>query len=327
MRLQLANCLFLGRISPFKLYGLAAATADGRNRMVVLDDDSPNFISWLQAQGSHEQIWREAIDVSAREEALHPSLLAVTVRDIPASNWASTPPQVTVDDALRLCYMPLRILVENNRNDRTFLFGVCSESQKEALRALEDNKMIEFQNGGGLDDMHEWVKAALTGKPADSFKFFMIFDSDARYPGEPSSVATKCEATMRELRLCGYRLARRAIENYLPIETLRLWARKGKRGDRRLRELTFSAYSRLTPSQRYCFNLKHGFEGDRADTHKAKDLYAGVSASDKSALGRGFGKRIAAYFIDENINDKFLSKDAVDAEMWPVIDTIIAMGR
>jgi hypothetical protein len=303
MRIMISDRVFSGSVSTMKLNHLAGFALSGRHRLIVENDRSPGFLSWLATLGpSLVEEWNEALNVSSRLDSIHPSLIQINVIDGTVSNWQTRTPSLTIDDAINVCTRSFRVVVENNRYDRGFLLSVAAMEQRQKLLALERSGFMEFQQGGGINEILEWVKYKIASGTDLKSLCFIIFDGDARYPDEPSPTAIELYNVLKNNDIPRHRLQRRAIENYLPTETLRHWVRKGQRGERKSRENKLKAYcDELTASQKHYYNLKLGFGGDRADSSKAKDLYDNLNASTTQHLERGFGKRISAYFREDLI--------------------------
>ncbi|WP_395459810.1 hypothetical protein ACHMW5_35900 (plasmid) [Azospirillum melinis] len=312
-----------------KLNALAAFGISGRHRVVIEDDEDPAFLEWLDRLSLDLKAeWNDVIDINSRLEANHPSLTQINVINGAKSDWSQKIPNLTIDEALNVCSRSFRILVENSRYDRAFLINIARNDQKDALKFLEENGFIEFQNGGGINEILEWIEDNIKSKKYWGRQYWVMFDGDARYPKEPSKVANELRSLLISLGVPNHRLERRSIENYIPTETLRHWTIKGARGNRRARENILRYYTKgLTEEQRYYYNLKKGFVGDTPDASKAKELYKDLDPVALNHLRKGFGSRISAYFREELINETYVIKDDIDAEIWPAIDNLLALVR
>lgn len=126
-------------------------------------------------------------------------------------------------------------------------------------------------------------------RPPRALRTSVLFDSDALRPGVPSG---ESEAKSRACEgLHHHQLEARSIENYLPLDALSRWA-----AGRSSREALLSAFLLLSPDQRYHYNMKAGFAGDRPRAAEAGRLYDNVPARVRDALAEGFGKDIATLF-------------------------------
>ena len=134
--------------------------------------------------------------------------------------------------------------------------------------------------------------AALTD-PVRALRMWLLFDSDAMRPRRPSEASSELAHACERRGLPYHQLARRAIENYIPLPALRKWHRRPEQ-KRRVRAL-----GKLTPEQRHHYNMKHGFAGDVTRASEAGDLYDDLNADVRSALEHGIGKDIAELFGQE----------------------------
>lgn len=177
------------------------------------------------------------------------------------------------------------------------------------------------------------MKALISARaedPVRAFRSWAIFDSDALVPEHPSKEAMAKVKACKEARVQHHMLARRAIENYLPPDVLEQAAPHNHK-DHQQRK-TAKTFSRLSPQQRMHFNLKDGFDGDKARLASGgKDasvgaavqaLYASIPSKDHASLSSGFGSEIARLF-KEGVSEASRRKDGQETEMVPLFRAIL----
>lgn len=112
--------------------------------------------------------------------------------------------------------------------------------------------------------MKNYVES-LRNEPAEQMRAWVLFDSDAQQPAQPSRDSENLRTACINASLSHHQLQRRSIENYLPPEALWGWAgqRRGEAGTRFRRQVeTFLA---LQPKERrHHADMKETFENDIA---------------------------------------------------------------
>lgn len=134
--------------------------------------------------------------------------------------------------AIRLASLPLFIIVENALSDAAFLRTVMPLRWKNKLTEWEKNGFVQFENGGGIDEMRRIVEYLATGKTEDPLGLgfaawkaahYLISDRDSKdNDGMPSDAAQKLKKVCNEkgLKYRLYVLRRRTQESYLPRPAL-----------------------------------------------------------------------------------------------------------
>lgn len=242
------------------------------------------------------------------------------------SDWKRS--RLCIADALRLLRTPLRLLLENRRNDYEFLLRLAPPARREELQQAVADGWIEIAQGGGLGEIKKLLKELITAPAGDlrarveRLRLWVMFDrdSDPEDRSEPSPTSKETAA------LCGksqtetgdpwslpfVQLSRRSVENYIPIRLLERWADRGSGRERDGRRKRVAALARLTPTARWQYNMKHGLLGDvsgsiRREIQKEKNsrelidgdldpLFRGLSREDRRLLTTGFGADIASLF-------------------------------
>lgn len=139
--------------------------------------------------------------------------------------------QLPCDRAAAFALRPLGILLEDRRSDRAFLLATAPKRWRLVLeRALRDGA-IEFLNGGGLGNMLHQIREHRDAETAA--RLWAIFDGDGDARGAPSRDSERLReacASLRDHGLGHHQLRCRSIENYLPIELLKMWASVAGKG-------------------------------------------------------------------------------------------------
>jgi hypothetical protein len=123
--------------------------------------------------------------------------------------------------SLRIFISIFYCLKENRRNDPAFLRATATGWRKDKLKILAKNDWLKFEGGGGIGEILKYAEEIL-GQPDKYLRNFLLFDSDALKPNEPSKQSQEVVAVCHLIIPC-HQLKRRAIENYLPYETLSIW--------------------------------------------------------------------------------------------------------
>jgi hypothetical protein len=299
---------------------------DGRHVFLTnpLWKDSNVVGDWLKALPRRlrleaENVLARGVDASSQLPA---SRRRIRIDDVPQCEWDRPVPVLPTTTALRLLRTPLRLLVENRVNDGAFVRKIAPPTLRQDLDAALDRGWVEFEHGGGIDQMRGRVEEAKRD-PATSARMWVMFDSDGRFRGDRSSSATKiaelCRNVAQPWPLPHHPLERRSIENYLPLEALaggahKLEQRLNEDETRDYRALIDVFKRELTEEQRHYFNMKAGLLGDVTDGKKhwnyrktggaiddgdIPKIFRGFDFRTKEILRHGFGGRVADLFHDQ----------------------------
>ncbi|MBF0370703.1 MAG: hypothetical protein HQL52_14720 [Magnetococcales bacterium] len=129
------------------------------------------------------------------------------------------------------CYLdkPLSILVENKFSDGKFLKIILKayggDDFNEWYEQVDDQGLT-YISGGGVTDLpnhidDQMAKASEDGIP---LRLVVLTDRDSDKPGGLSNQVGKVVACCKEHQIVYHVLIKRAIENYIPDETLEAWA-------------------------------------------------------------------------------------------------------
>ncbi len=345
MIIELDDEVFAAQPHALELYQLFRLAFERRHLLLVRpargSGSGPALERWL---GRHDLELRELLQLvleqSENDYATGPSPAHQwTVRVVANGGraWSVEPPELSLEVACKLAESPLKILVENRRNDAAFLRACAPPSLRDRLEKVERDGWLEFEAGGGLSEMIPRVKDdGKFGNEHRAARLAIIYDSDAKakYDHETDETAhdegrtkwgpSRDARAMREAcaRAAGrpfvHRLHRRAIENYIPGRVLQDWAKGDRQRHRRV-----EAFLRMTEEQRHYFNMKKGLSGDAASG--VSPIYAGLSDRDQAALNHGFDS-LADYFHEKKsaIDPRWLT-DGQHDELRPLVETIIGL--
>ena len=291
----------MGTHNARKLHLLLNYACEGRH--VLVFDPPSGLDDWLATidQGSREAYVR-AMQLSARSASALPADTATVLVQLTANDgWDDPLAVLSLDDALAVLSEPLGVLVENSVNDWHFLSGIMRTSERALIkRAVIQGWATPLHGGGGT------LPAQLTARLENSgqgLRTFVLFDSDRRHPdelldswtptGQEDRAAFNLEALSRQRIPRRYwMLQRRFIESYMPIAELSRAVSANIHPD------AIDAFCRLSQPGRWYFHMKKGFDGDASveNSHRCRDLYDNVDASDRAALKGGFGRSLANHF-------------------------------
>ena len=314
----------MGTAAVWKLYTLLGYACTGRH---LISFDPPDCLdAWLQTIDSGaSEAYLYAIDLSSREwrDAAH-NAATIRIEQNTAISWADPLAILPLDDALQVLAEKLGFLLENGENDWHFLLGIMPKSQRERIQNACDQGWLEPLHGGGstiVAQLHARLK-----QPHRGLRTAMMFDSDRRHPLElaetwhPNEIIhgpKKCDAYEWEVLVKEkipsryWRLQRRFIESYMPDGQLRLVVDSNK-------VATLEAFLRMSPEQRWFYNMKQGFAQDRKSEKiddsdiatrievgdmRQRDLYRHISEQDKIVLESGLGKQLGQHYAQALTND------------------------
>lgn len=248
-----------------------------------MDPDVLQTTAWIRARGDQGDWVREMLVASIQRGAWtlkpHGRRVRVTARP-------GTAEEFTPEDASRFADEPLWILVENRQSDGAFVKRIVAELDR-SLNGVwhKPGYPIRIDGSGGVGQMPDDVERRVQGRPYRP-RLVAIADSDRKGPNDTESDAArklcrKCE----KLGVPCWVLAKREAENYLP--RILLDERQDAGADHaRLVE----AWDRLNEDQKDFFDMNNGLP--EALSEIEKELFDGLSLSDRTTLSRGFGPNV-----------------------------------
>lgn len=227
------------RLELLSLLALCAFGLQGRHR--VVPDDRAIWEHW--ARNLPRNLADEVLHAwdlgEARSSVGQASLQLRVCADV-VCNLRGRPIVATPDVALALLGRPLRILLENSRNDRAFLLAFCDRETKRIFLHAEREGWLVFDTAGGIGEIKVRLSSILDGlseRPAqaEALRTLYLCDSDARELGKPSEEAEHVQKCLDVLHAefarhldqagwLGWVLTRRAAENYAPAGDVLRWA-------------------------------------------------------------------------------------------------------
>ncbi|WP_156652711.1 hypothetical protein [Methylobacterium sp. Leaf86] len=310
------------------MHAMVSLALEGLHRISIDDDTDVHVSSWIAGLPTTlKEQWQEVLDQGYRLEALEPAKRSAVSADVNESNWDLEIPILTPTDAHQLMRKPFNALLENAFSDKFFLLRMANEEQRRFIERYEKVGALNFENGGGITEMPKRLdRAAAIGK-SETIRLWVLFDSDALKPNEPSPHSSQLKAKCVELGVAHYQLKRRSIENYIPRRTLQAWAFNNPKlkGNR---QPVYQAYMKLTSEQRSHYNLKEGFAGDMKRRPPADlSLFDSLCEADQRLLAGGFERSISDVFHSDLVHEEDLAVDGCWTEMNPVVVQLIALLR
>jgi hypothetical protein len=316
------------------LLALCAFGLLGRHRIVP--DDR---VAWAQWAATLPAALAEEVgfawDESERRAAEGGPSERVAVVPVGSAQFGQTPIVLTPREALALLGRPLRVFLENGRNDRAFILAFADEATLRALHEAERDGWVVFETAGGINELALRAEVAPGNAPREVFRTMYLCDSDALEPGALSDVAVRVQQSLAALTATFQRpsghfgsvLSRRAAENYAPPGAVLAWARDefgqdawrliqeagtpagraklalgtGVAASPRRRLLAAIALAELPPTVRGFVDMKEGRlrrnQPPKAETIRTADsVWNALDNFQQAALFDGFGASFSATF-------------------------------
>jgi hypothetical protein len=262
---------------------------------------SPAVARWLETLPRSVADQIDLTLESSNEAASRAGSRRIRVEITDACRWIGPEPVLDPSTALRLLRTPLKLVVEDRRNEAAFVRRMATPALRARFEQVEKAGWIEFEHGGGLGGMKHRIYD-VKDRPLLHTRLWMMFDHDGKEPETPGEASEElwklCQEITNPWPLKPQRLDRRTIENYLPTKSLWAWAlrRKGSNAERRRRRKLARTFMRLSPMQRACYNMKDGLRGDLDKEGNLPALFRDLLDAERSALHRGFGDGICNLF-------------------------------
>lgn len=292
----------------------AGAAVDLLALLLACRAPSPHFVvdpkSQLSSWGNQwaPSLRREiqSLLLGSAVSAMRPNAQTIVVHG-GRSSWEATDgkgPRLSLSDALAMVRAPLRVLVENRRNDGRFiarLSVVMNAAQREFFDDALVRGWVEFEQGGGLEEIVKVLEDLQSSSdpvlaPIDllevrRWRLMVVVDHDALRTtthGKDSNAATPLDVDRPSessslalqrgdevLHRCSgssaaHQLQRRALENYLPMKALQAWIDTAQNGsEKNQRRQLVDAFRALDTTARRCFNMKDGLVKELQKPHRA----------------------------------------------------------
>lgn len=336
-------------VDPLAIVTILACCAR-RHTLVLHPRDRPQIDAWLDTNTGDRGTLRRQLKRVVHETTRTGPQAASTVATITVvtspTDWSKA--RLSPDHATRILQRPLKLLVENSRNDRAFLLCLAEPSSRRQLdRALLEG-WIEFEMGGGITEIHQRV-LELTQRDdptamIERARLWVMFDRDAHEQdrGRESEDSRRLREAAAQIStpwpLRAHQLERRSIENYVPLATIHRWWRgRGSAKDAGNRAERVEAFGKQPPRIRNNFNMKWGLLGDltreRRDELRASGrppvdddldpIFRTIDLSLRQALGRGFEGLANAFSAPGAVQNNDLLDEVSPRERRRLIESIL----
>lgn len=320
-----------GTVSSFDLLELLKFGFEGRHRILVdppfdaFGDDAANrWLSTLSPLDVQEQA-EDALQRGQMSDVGWEMEVEVRVEDVVEVDWRASVPRLPLGGALRLAKQPLRVVVENWKNDGEFLRRICPSFNRTLLVDALDQGWMHIEHGGGVGEMKNRVESICredTKRPEKRMRIWLMFDSDIKEPGGTDEQTSKLENRCRkpETPVAYHRLQRRAIENYLPMRALQDYTQSGSASNMKPCFDALEEMLKDEPTRRYYYNMKKGFNGDRGSKKRPISGYFG-EYREHEALQSGFGEKIWQG-VCFHIDNKMETGEGTFEQIWRLNGTL-----
>lgn len=338
------------QLDPLALVSILAACSPSRHTLILDPRDRLTIDQWLLTHiGERGELRRRLAQIleNSRRAAPHSRSASPTITvSIGPSDW--TQARLSPAHAARLLQRPLKLLVENSRNDRAFLLRLAEPAARRALEHALREGWIEFEMGGGLQEIHHRVKELAANSEPEAMiaraRLWVMFDRDAH----DADRARESDASrrLRELAatvivpwpLSAHQLERRAIENYVPLAALlRWWCAQCSAAEMSRRVERAQAFADLAPKIRHNFNMKRGLLGDiRRERREALQangrppddadldpLFRAIDPALRGPLSRGFDRLADAFSAPGEVRDNDLHDEVSPRERRRLVESIL----
>lgn len=155
MRVLIEGRLFAEAAWKSSLIRLFDMALEGRHRVFPDPINATEFERWLDERDSdlQDEI-RFAIESSLDLESRRPAQCELRVTTTARPRWTEST-ELPLDEALQILGESLSVVVENQRNDSSFLLAVADIHQKKVLCTALDKGWLRFDHGGGIQEMTE----------------------------------------------------------------------------------------------------------------------------------------------------------------------------
>jgi hypothetical protein len=246
---------------------------DAVHNLAIADGDSLEGSTWFYGLRPHLQ------------ELVRSQLMIATWS--PPRITMKVASQLTLEAAVKLAYVPLTIVVEDDVSDEILLRVAIEAYASDETRRLwnlhpSTGPAVRVINGGGSGTerrteklIDEAAKAALPPR------LVVMIDSDARWPAEMSKSAQSIADLCRKHDVSCVVLSCRNAESYIPDPLLRRWS-EGANRDGAIPQV--KALARLQPDQRDHFRMKGGSRKPGKERHGLREIDRDDAPSEQRSL-------------------------------------------
>ncbi len=326
MRVLVDDSVFATHTNDFDLIRLIEFAVEGRHVVLTTPEFRPDAgccaYRWILQQSSRLRADLQfGLEQSIHAEATglrNPFTVHVSDDPDPTDPCSMSPPAARV-----FLSRPFLIVVENDRNDGAFVRMMLPPDWRDRLRSAEARQWIRFASGGGLGELTKHIECL---DVQTRQRAVAVFDSDAWEPDRPSSESETTRRRCSALQVAHHTLARRASENYLPLEALAKWVADSF-SHLHPAHRCYHALKRLSPRHRHHFNMKGGLHADsRSNPPRTASLFAELPKPTREALHNGFTDRVTTLFHEEHfsIQENWLVDDDLSSERVTLVHLIFS---
>jgi hypothetical protein len=287
-----------------------------------LDAEYPNSSALEEWHASldpkRQEDWRVVSSWSVLDSGLFPLRTWIAATD---NDLNSKPVRFEIKEINSRVGRPMRIWLENDRNDRRFWLSMMSPEVRKMFIELEDRRIVQYDSRGGLGELRLALEDMYTRKQIDKHDSYIMFDSDASFPGDKSSDASRLIDLCSQIGLPHHCLDRRAIENYIPKAAFHAWLYVAGGPHQQKRLNAVNAYWRMSDAQRNHYRLKSGW--DARPSTEVKVLFSNLASGDRDALASGIANDIANVYdtYHDNIYEWAVT-DGIDQALQATIERL-----
>lgn len=194
-----------------------------------------------------------------------------------------------LEEAIRFFIQPASIILENNKNDSSFVRAIIYHFDAKTARGNQilvdfvNNGWIQFENAGGCTNVANFIEGKLQSfnelaarngtDPQKYLRCMVLLDSDKEFATQPKkSDYVKLEAYLRSKGITNFHfLEKRMMENYMPDEVIDSISETKTKP-------WIDVYKTLSQEQKDFLNYKSGFSKEQDDKGVRKPLKAEILA-------------------------------------------------
>jgi hypothetical protein len=316
MRVWLDNSVLAVDCQP-EVSAILALGYMGRHRVLPVDESA--YSDWLQKfDETHQEMYRFIRDDSTAREAAGGAAYEILVTRNPLAAGSGISKRLSPPKSIELLLHPFRLVLENTWSDWQFLLRMATSEERMRLEELFDKGWL-VTSGGGQGELTKEVRRLCSGFEG-AMRTAAFFDSDMGDSGEISKNTELAQAACAGILF--YSLARRAIENYIPLQSLGRWANQGpkqQQAERRSLVVALASLRKFDSCRRDHFPMKTGY---------GKSLPSDLDGQQWLPLRSGFGKDIAGLFENADImTEQDLRDDGGFAEVNPFVRRLLSAAR
>ena len=214
------------------------------------------------------------------------------------------------DNALKLLNDSLYIVVENSNSDRIFIETIAKAFNKVKITEAINKEWIKFDAGGGGGEVPKRIDFHLkkTYKP----RIYILVDSDRENPTDnhhAKNIVDKCEEKELIEEKDFHILFKRAIENYIPSESLKNMSETFDNIPEKVK-IAIKIYCSLSNEQQDYYNLKKGFNNKGKYPPNQEKLFNNINIKSEKFKALRQGTKISD-FKPNNLYKLFNQSDTV----------------